>query len=293
MNDQFKEQKGFLTFAQNNSTTDYLRLAYCQALSIKATQSKVTSVAVAVDEPTKAMLTDAHRAVFDYIVDIPNDAAANDDWKLKNEWKAFFITPFKETIKIESDILLVNNIDHWWPALQQREVCLTEGIVDYRGEQSPCRAYRKLFDDNNLPDLYSGLMYFRYSRFAMEFFETAGMIYEDWPYYRDQLLIKCVDDQPTTDVVYAIAALILGIEQVTNRSSTIPTFAHMKGAVNGLGVNSDWTQHFYAQTDDNLNITINHSRQLYPLHYQVKGYITDEILQKYERAYERRKSSAN
>lgn len=31
---------GYVTIAQNNSTTDYLELAYLQALSIKLTQKK-------------------------------------------------------------------------------------------------------------------------------------------------------------------------------------------------------------------------------------------------------------
>ena len=50
-NKQHKEQCGFFTIAQNTEDCDYVRLAYLLALSIKATQSKIKSFAVAVDDP--------------------------------------------------------------------------------------------------------------------------------------------------------------------------------------------------------------------------------------------------
>jgi hypothetical protein len=40
-----KEQQGFLTIAANTEDVDYLRLAYLQALNIKATQ-KIKSFAL-------------------------------------------------------------------------------------------------------------------------------------------------------------------------------------------------------------------------------------------------------
>ena len=48
MQSQFKEQQGFLTFAQNTDV-DYLRLAYLQALSVKLTMP-TAKYAVIVDE---------------------------------------------------------------------------------------------------------------------------------------------------------------------------------------------------------------------------------------------------
>ena len=49
-NKQHKEQCGFFTIAQNTEDCDYVRLAYLLALSIKATQAKIKSFAVAVDD---------------------------------------------------------------------------------------------------------------------------------------------------------------------------------------------------------------------------------------------------
>jgi len=284
--DSFKEQQGFFTFVQNNGETDYLRLAYCQALSIKCSQQKVTSYAIAVDEATKAQLTDKHRAVFDHIVDIPDDASANDSWKLKNEWKAWWLTPYKETIKVESDILFSSSIDHWWEGMQQQEVCLTSHVRDYEGNVSTCRDYRLLFDDNLLPDVYNGLMYFRYGRTSRDFFIYARYVYENWTQFRDGLLVNCRDEEPTTDVVFAIAAQMLGIENCTNPTLSYPTFAHMKGGINGWHMATDWTDKLYAQINESLNLTVGFNHQEYPFHYQQKKFIPESVIQKYERAYD-------
>lgn len=283
----FEEQKGFLTFAQNNSTTDYLSLAYCQALSIKCTQHHATSFAVIVDQPTKALITDKHREVFDYVVDLDEDASANDEWKLKNEWQAWWLTPFKETIKIESDILLVDSIDHWWAGMQEREVGLTNKIRDVEGNVSDCRSYRVLFDDNHLPDTYSGLMYFRYGAKSRMFFIYAKHVYEHWKYFKDKLLVNCRDEEPTTDVVFAIAAKMLGEEECINPALPYPSFTHMKGAINGWGISTDWTEKIYAQLDQALHLTVGFTRQQYPFHYQQKKFITPTIIKTYEEAYHR------
>lgn len=282
--DSFKEQRGFFTFAQNNSETDYLKLAYVQALSIKATQRAVTSFAVAVDSATKETITDRHREVFDYIIDIRNDTAAADHWKLKNEWQAWWLTPFKETIKLESDILFPCNIDHWWDGLSQREVTLTSSIRDYEGNVATSRAYRKLFDENLLPDVYNGVMYFRYGRVSLDFFVYARYVFENWSQFAENLL-NCRDEKPTTDVVFAIAADMLGKENCTNPVLSFPTFTHMKGAIQGWAAGTDWTKKLITEIDDDLHITTGFTRQLYPFHYQQKTFITDEVIEKYEHAY--------
>lgn len=277
----FKEQKGFLTFAQN-SDVDYLHLAYVQALSIKRTQREVTSYAVIVDANTKEKITDEHRAVFDYIIDLPVDASKNDSWKLKNEWQAWLLTPFKETVKLESDILFSTSIDHWWAGLQQREVCLTSSIRDYEGNISNARHYRKLFDDNLLPDIYNGLMYFRFGQDSRDFYMCAQFIFENWDYFKTEVLKNCRDDEPTTDVVFAIAAQMIGVEKCTNPALSYPTFVHMKGAIQGWSAATDWTTKLYAQIDNRLNLTVGFTRQQYPFHYYQKKFVTNEITNKYK-----------
>jgi hypothetical protein len=284
--------KGYLTFAQNNEKTNYLELAYAQALSIKITQ-KSNRYAVVVDKPTSEMVTDKHRAVFEHIIIMDDDMAENDSWKLRNEWKALAYSPFYETIKIESDILLTTSIEHWWPAMQKHEVLMTTNILDYEGNVGTSRAYRRLFDDNNLPNVYSGFMYFRYSKTASALFHYAEHIYRNWEMFRDQFLVKCYDENPTTDVVFAIAAQIVGAERCMNPDLSYPTFTHMKGAINGWGVNVDWMEKLYSSLHDDGSLTVGFRRQTQPFHYFQKNFVTPELIAKYEEIYDRQRTGTS
>ena len=282
-------EKGFLTFVQNSNSVDYLELAYLQALSIKLTQPKYNLYAIAVDENTKLQITEEQKRVFDYVIDIPDDAAYSEAWKLSNEWKAFILTPFKETLKVESDLLFTTDITHWWQGMQLTDMCFSSHIRDYTGNISTNRTYRKIFDDNNLPDVYNGLMYFRYTKTTADFFTYAKEIFENWDIVKTEILKNCRDDSPTTDVVYGLAASLIGEEKCINPALSYPTFAHMKGAINGMPMSADWTEHLYYQIDDNFDFLIDNVKQQYPVHYYIKD-LAKKLLPRYIDEYNRRKS---
>lgn len=280
--DAHKEQQGYFTFALNTESIDYLNIAYLQACSIKKTQ-KINSYAVAVDSQTLAKIEDKHKAVFDYIIEIPESTENEDpEWRLGNEWKAYWLTPFKETVKLDADITFNRNIDHWWDFYQIKDVLLTNQVVDYKNEVSESKAYRKLFVENNLPNLYSGMMYFRYTQLAADFFEMCRELYTNWNVIRDEVLINCRDEYPTTDVVFSVAAKILGEEQFYVPNTILPRFAHMKSAIQGWNIGEDWTRKLYSQIDDKYNHTIGLHRQLYPVHYVQKDYVTERVIKLYE-----------
>jgi hypothetical protein len=269
-------QQGFMTIAQNTDV-DYLKLAYVQAMSIKKLMPG-SLYAVAVDSATLAKVTDQHRTVFDYVIPIDNDQAENEAWKLSNEWQIFNLTPFKETIKLESDIVFTRSIAHWWHTFRLRNIVLSQGCRDYQQNISTARQYRKMFDVNDLPDVYNGLMYFRYSQEAATFFKLAEQIFKNWTAVKNTL-IKCYDDYPTTDVVYAVTAKILGVETCTLPIDWI-NFVHMKPAINQWP-ETPWTELVVAELDLPM-IRINNVNQYHPLHYHEKSWVTDDVVKEYE-----------
>ena len=273
-------QRGFLTIAQNTNDVDYLELAYLQALNIKVTQPD-SLYAVIVDEFTKSQITDTQRRAFDYVITLELAEAENDEWKLANDWQSFWLTPFKETIKLESDLLFPRNISHWWPALRLRNVVLSHGVVDLQQRLYTGNRYRKLFSDNNLPDVYNGMMYFRYSREATEFFTLARDVYRNWTEVRDFALTNIRDENPTTDVVYSIVSAMLEIEPYVP-SLDFFTFAHMKPGIQGW---AESTQIFDSVLVENeLNeLRINNVQQLQPVHYHDKKFKVKELIQDYEK----------
>lgn len=273
--------KGYFTFAQNTPTVDYLNIAYLQGLSIKATQG-INKYAIAVDKATNELITDEQEEVFDHIIVMAEDEAIDDDWKLANEWKAWYLTPFKETVKLDSDILFTRNIDHWWKIMQQKDVCCTSKIRTFEGEISTVDTFRKLHKINNLPNLYSGFTYFRYTKFSKDFFDNVRFVFQNWPLFRDAILKECRHDKANTDEAYAIAAMLTGEEDCYNAASDIPTFVHMKGPIQGWP-NIDWTQYVYAQLDASANLTVGFNRQMYPFHYVNKDFATGDLIERYKR----------
>ena len=265
---EFKSQVGFLSIAQNNETTDYLELAYRQASNIKDTQTN-SQYAIITDSATVRLITDRHRSVFDYVITVPKDYAINEMWKMSNEWQVFSLTPFKETIKLESDLLFTRSINHWLPALRLRDICFSYHCKDYKGNVVLTTPYRKIFATNDLPDIYTGMYYFRYTQFAASFFKLASNIWLNWKTVADQL--KQCDDQPTTDVVFAVAAKIAGIEHCIIPSLDFFNFVHMKSQIQGWNDQQAWTEYVNVERNESM-LRINNTNQYYPVHYYDKTF---------------------
>jgi len=278
-------QQGFLTIAQNTDI-DYLKLAYVQAMSIKLTMPD-SLYAVIVDEYTEQQVTEDHKKIFDYIITLPYDHAKDQTWKLSNEWQVFYLTPFKETIKLESDLIFTRSIKHWWTTFRLKNIVLSHGCRDYAQNISTSRHYRKLFDDNELPDVYNGLMYFRYSQEANDFFNLARMIFTNWEHIRDNVLLNCRDEDPTTDVVYALSAKLLGVENCTLPGVDFINFVHMKPKINGFGRQLPWQETVLSEIDLPM-LRINNINQYHPVHYYEKSWVTDSIVEEYENGLARR-----
>ena len=276
-----EEQVGYLTFAQNNLATDYLRLAYIQALSIKATQ-QTNSYAVIISPDQ--VVPDRYMDVFDYVIRLEEDDAESEDWKLSNEWKAWWLTPFKETFKVEADILFNTSVDHWWQIIRKNhDLLFTSTPRTYRNQVASSKKYRKLFVRNNLPMLYNGFMYFRYTTDTAAFFCKAHDIFKNWEAYKTTLLNAPEDMVADTDTVYALAVRELGWEDtVLNPILDAPTFVHMKPGMQDLAENAPWYEQIRFSISDDLRMNIGNYGQLYPLHYQNKEFITDELIEVYE-----------
>ena len=275
----FQAQRGFLTIAQNTDI-DYLNLAYLQAMSIKITMPQ-SLYAVLVDRETYKYITSKHKKVFDYIITIDNDNSKNESWKLSNEWQAYYLSPFKETIKLESDIIFTRDIYHWWNAFRLRDIVLSLNCQNYLQEQVIDTKYRQVFVENNLPNIYNGLMYFRYSQTSEQFFNYARIVFENWTEIQDTVLKKSYDINPTTDVVYAIVANILGPEQCTIPELDWINFVHMKPAINNWP-NKPWTELVNFELDLPM-IRINNINQYHPLHYHVKDWASIDVIKEYEK----------
>jgi hypothetical protein len=282
--------RGFFTFAQNNDTTDYVRLSYALALSLKASQKTVPYLTIAITPGTS--VPSEYAWAFDNIIEIPwEDSAADSQWKLENEWKAIHISPYEETIKLDCDMLFFHDIEHWWELMSKKDFAICNRVVDYRASTVTSNRYRKVFTQNKLPDVYTGFMYFKKTPYTWEIFDLVKVIYRYWEsFFKEFLEVDHRPSMPSTDVIFALALKILDLPQDSYNPKLLPTFTHMKSGLQGWGTSGiieDWTKHMSVFFNPALECKIGNYLQFFPLHYHVKGFITDEILRYYEHAVKR------
>tara|TARA_B100000214_G_scaffold368817_1_gene340923 strand:- start:276 stop:1064 length:789 start_codon:yes stop_codon:yes gene_type:complete len=239
--------KGFLWFAQNNSETDYVELSIKLAKSIKH-WNKQNKICVITDKQSNF----SHPSV-DIVKVLQNDDSAEHNIKWANEWKAFSVTPFKHTIKLEADMIWTTNTDWWWNYLWQNNLVFSVDCRNYKDVVVSKTPYRKLFIKNHLPNIYNGLMYFRKSKWAQHFFRTAEYIVNNWKYTKTKMLINCHDQYPSTDVVFALAYRIIDPTNKHLINYDWFKFLHHKPAVNNLQHTKDQNNYLFPnQAGENI-----------------------------------------
>ena len=263
--------QGYLTYAQGDQ---YLQCAYLLALSVKL-HCKINHFTAVVDIETSKSITGTMHSVFDNVIIIDHMPP------FENECLTWEITPYKETFKVESDMLITSNIDHWWQACRMKDICFTNGVRDYKLQPADDRAYRQLWQDNGLLNVYNGFMYVRHCEASMNFFKTAREVFDKYHVYRDTILKNCRHNMPDTDVVFSITAELLGRENFYLPTLDYPTFTHMKKHVNQWSP-EDWQDACsWALTDDDIFI-VNGYAQTVPFHYYIKDFCTQELIERYE-----------
>jgi hypothetical protein len=163
-------------------------------------------------------------------------------------------------------MICTSPVDHWWTLFEKKNLVISQGARDFYGNPAKTRAYRKTFDINNLPDVYNAITYWRLSDTAQEFFKLVRNIFQNWHEYKK--LLKFPDDEASTDLVYAMAAQIIGEEQVTLPAGLGPTVVHMKQHINYLQ-GSDWTRELvWEHSPLRINTVAQHGM----FHYYIKDW---------------------
>lgn len=250
-----QSERGYLVVAQNTGTIHYVACAIQLARSIRQFHPDA-KIALLTDSTDKSEAFDYHLAFTHPLSDNP----------YANDWQVFGASPFRQTIKLEADMVIASEIDHWWTMFEHRDVVISTGVRDFYDQPATSRFYRKVFDTNNLPDVYNAITYWRLSETAQEFFGLVRRIFEHWTEYRT--LLKFPDEVPSTDLVYAMAAQVIGPELVTMPFATYPQIVHMKRYM--IPTHSeDWTQELTWELNP---LRINTVAQWGAVHYHVKDW---------------------
>lgn len=269
--------KGFLVLAQN-SDTDYLRQAYALALSIKSTQPNINNISLVTDD----IVPEEYKTVFDKIIPIPfGDHAKASSWKVENRWKLYHASPYDETIVFDADVLVLENIESVWKFVDDRALLFSSCVRDYKNRVITDTTYRKVFVENNLPDLYSGMFYFKKSESALEFFKLVEFITYNWERVYYEITPKSTQKFFSMDVTFAIASKILGIDDQVILANSPFTFTHMKPALQGWDpVPESCLSRVMVNFNSKKELFLNNIRQGGVFHYVEDEFLTDQIIEK-------------
>jgi len=241
---------GFVIMAQNTSSVDYVKCAEHLSKSITRVMPD-------------ASITIITENLLPY-----GDLAKDSDWKLINDWQVYEASPYEYTIKLEADMFIPKDISYWWEVLKSRDLVVSSTIRDYTNQISDVKVYRNFITNNQLPDVYNAITYFKKSETADKFYKIVRHVFENWDDFKSML--KCdVSEVATTDWVYSIACHIMGVENTTMPNFSEFSFIHMKSFINNLTMD-DWTKELIYEFQPVLKIgTI---VQEYPFHYHIKSF---------------------
>jgi hypothetical protein len=250
---------------------NYASQAEHLARSIHATQSTVKNISIITDQPVD-------NSLFDHVIPISStDLAAGAEWKIHNRVKFLELTPYDETVILDADMLFLSDISHWWNYMNSYDLLLTSQVKNYRGDTVQHSPYRKVFQENNLPNVYSAFVYFKDKALTRAFFRLVTSIVTNWGAWTKIYTPEARQEWVSIDVAMAMAVKILNIEDDVIGPRDYPTFTHMKSGCQGwTNFSEDWTTHLGSYVHDKT-IKLGDYQQSGILHYVIKDFVTPEI----------------
>ena len=268
--------RGFILFVQQNETCDYLKQAVACSLSIRKFMPEEQICLM-----TDIIVPEKYKKYFDHIKDIPgDDLAVDSDWKVNNRCKIYNSSPFDESIVLDVDMLLLENIEHWWKQLSNYELFYTNKVKTYRDEWVTNDYYRKVFVDNDLPNVYCGFHYFKKCKNNDVFFKLLTDIVVNYEQYSKRFTKNRTQSWCSMDVATAIAIKLLGIQHKVFSKQSNLTFTHMKPRIQNYQSQLKlWTE----QLDYNLTaqneLLVGNIKQKGIFHYVEDNFLTDKMLE--------------
>lgn len=267
--------RGFLIFVQKNDKIDYLKQAKVCAMSIKKFNPNEKICLVTDIYTTKDQYVD-------YVIDIPeDDLSKNSSWKVENRCKLYDASPFKKTIVLDADMLILENIDHWWKALEPYELYYTNKVKTYRNEIVKDNYYRKVFVENELPNVYCGMHYFIKSDNNKQFYNLVKDIVKNYKSFSERFTKNHIQTWCSMDVVTAMAIKIMNIQHQVFNSKSFLTFTHMKPRIQNWKSNTEsWSSYVDYTFSKDCELYVGNYLQKGIFHYVENNFLTDEIMEK-------------
>lgn len=193
--------KGFLIFAHNNEEVDYGKIAVCCSLMLKA-HCQNNDVCLVTDQGTLDWLRESlGREMVDYafqhirVLDYPRvkfvkaqrtfrDTVSTEkslSWFNSTRSTAYELSPFDETIMIDSDLLIQDNaFDLVWG--NDEDILINREVLTLEHKKPAIQEIR--LDSMGIPMYWATQVYFRKGERAKQLFDLVDHIRERYDYYQ-------------------------------------------------------------------------------------------------------------
>lgn len=270
--------KGFLIYAEGR---EFVKQAYLCAMSILASGNQYPVSIVTNNKVPKKFSW-----VFDKIIDIPWYKKTSSRFKTENRWKLYHVSPYEQTIVLDSDTLVLDNQEAFWEFLDNYDLYFPSIVFDYRDKpvNESVNYYRKVFTENSLPNLYNVVHYFRKSELAHEYFRWVELVTNNWELFYGNYCQNHYPEQPSLDITASIVSKILNIDDdVTNAVYDAPYITHMKPFIQKWeNPPNSWQEYVGVYFNNDMQLKIGNFLQTGVFHYTENNFVSDDIIRKYE-----------
>lgn len=271
--------KGFLIYAENKEGVDYIEQAYALALSIKFSQQEVNSVSLVTNDPVQ----EKYSKVFDNIIPIPWYNTQGTELAAEHRWKLYHATPYEETIVLDADMLVLEDISTWWNHCTNFDILYCSKIKNYKNECIVEDAvHRKTFIENNLSNPYCALHYFKKSEKSYEFYKVLEFVINNWEWAYSKFAPVNYQNWLSMDLSVAIAIELSGMHDVIDNTSPLE-FVHMKPAIQNWPIVPEiWTNAVQYYLNNSGEFFVGNIKQTKIFHYVEKNFLTPKLLKQLE-----------
>lgn len=268
--------KGFLIYAEGST---YIRQAYLCAMSIKASKNQHPTSIV-----TNDPVPEDYRWVFESIINVPWFKSTDSRFKTENRWQVYHASPYDQTIVLDSDVLVLHDLEYFWEFLENFDLYFPTRVFTYREELVDSDYYRKAFTANSLPNFYNALHYFKKGPVAHKFYEWVELVTNNWELFYGNFCKEYYPKQPSMDITTAIVSRIMDIDDdISNAGYSAPHIVHMKPAIQEWETTPDkWQDVVGVYLTDECILKIGNHLQSTVLHYTENSFASDRIIRKYE-----------
>lgn len=268
---------GYLICINESDTTNFSKLAYALALSIKNSQREGFDNVSLITNDKKSIEKYKSLWIFDNIIEFDKEV---DGWDIRSYMDEY--TPYDYTVCLDADMLFLRDYSHWIEYFIENniELYIPHKAFTYRGDVVESSPYRKCFVQNQLPNLYSFYTFFvKNSNTATEFFNLQRQIIQNQEIYSNNFLSKYKPKIIGTDEAFALAAKILDIGNDISFELEFPRVVHLKGGTQNWPWPADTaTDHVGFYFNKNAELKIGSYQQNDIVHYVEKDKVTFETV---------------